>query len=131
MFKPVRFISEPIEVSYDKPPLLEKVPNPPGGFTWRGKTFKVIETLNEWVDFQRRGRMARNMIPTHAQTAERRGSWGVGIYYFRVRTQDGRVFDLYYDRAPKGTDERKGAWFIFQELTPESEYGGNNDNTHR
>jgi hypothetical protein len=39
------------------------------------------------------------------------------VFYFRVQTEDGRVFDLYYDRAPKGSDHRKGKWFLFQELS--------------
>ncbi len=114
--KPIRFISEPIEVHFDKPPLLEKKPEAPNGFTWRGKTFRVAKVLNEWVDYERRGRYARNMQPAHAAVAARRGSWGVGLFYFRVRTAEGRVFDIYYDRAPKDASHRKGQWFVFQEL---------------
>jgi hypothetical protein len=70
----------------------------------------------EWHDYRRKGQMARNMRPEHAATAAQRGSWGVGQAYFRVRTDQGRWFDLYYDRAPKGVDERKGAWFLDREL---------------
>jgi hypothetical protein len=40
----------------------------------------------------------------------------VGKYYFRVRTDTGQIFDLYYDRAPGGADDRKGSWYLFQEL---------------
>jgi hypothetical protein len=60
--------------------------------------------------------MARNMRPEHAAKAAAHGSWGVGQFYFRVRTQQGRIFDLYYDRAPKDVDRRKGAWFLDKEL---------------
>jgi hypothetical protein len=60
--------------------------------------------------------MARNMQPQHAATASRRGSWGVGQFHFRIRTDSGRIFDLYYDRAPVNVDKRKGEWFLFQEL---------------
>jgi len=63
--------------------------------------------------------MSRNMRPEHAATAERRGSWGVGQDYYRVRTEDGRIFDLYYDRAPKDAGRRKGAWFLEKELAEE------------
>jgi hypothetical protein len=114
--KPIQFIAEPVEVAFDQPPALEKKPGPPARFTWRGKTFQVTELLSEWVDTRRRGRMARNMQPQHAAVASSRGSWGVGLFYFRVRTEEGRYFDLYYDRAPKDADHRKGAWFVFQEL---------------
>jgi hypothetical protein len=114
--RPIRFIEEAVEVEFDEPPLLEKKPGPPDRFIWREVTHTIVETLNEWVDFRRRGRMARNMLPQHATTASRRGSWGVGKFYFRVRTVEGRVFDLYYDRAPKDAGHRKGEWFLFQEL---------------
>lgn len=61
--------------------------------------------------------MAVNMRPEHAAVASRRGSWGVGRFYYRVRTDTGRVFDLYYDRAPKSADDRKGAWFLYREMS--------------
>ncbi|RPI32643.1 MAG: hypothetical protein EHM70_08415 [Chloroflexota bacterium] len=114
--RPIRFISEPVEVRFDKPPMIEKKPGPPDEFIWRGTTYRIVEILSEWIDYQRRGRMARNMMPTHAATASRRGSWGVGLFYFRVRTSSNQVFDLYYDRSPKNVDNRKGNWFLFQEL---------------
>lgn len=114
--KPIKFISESVEVYFEKPPLLEKVPGCPDGFTWREDYHAIVESISEWDDTRRRGRMAHNMRPTHTSTAERRGSWGVGQYYFRVRTTEGRIFDLYYDRAPKNADNRKGAWFLDREL---------------
>ncbi len=113
---PIRFISEPITVFFDTPPALEKKPDCPSGFTWRGEEFRILETIAEWYDYQRRGRAARNMRPTHLAHAAQRGSWGVGQYYFRVVTEGGRIFDLYYDRAPKDADHRKGEWFLFREL---------------
>jgi hypothetical protein len=116
-----RFISEPVEVYFEQAPVFEKIPDCPSGFVWRGSSFRIIKTLAEWRDYRRRGRMARNMRPTHAVTADRRGSWGVGLFYFRVLTDKNRIFDLYYDRAPKDADHRKGSWFLFQELTPDPE----------
>jgi len=114
--KPIRFIEEQIEVVFLTPPLLEKKPGCPDGFTWQGEAYRIIALLEEWHDYTRRGRLARNMREVHAVSAERRGSWGVGKDYFRVCTDTQRVFDLYYDRAPKGVEHRKGAWFLFQEL---------------
>jgi hypothetical protein len=116
-YVPLRFISEPIEVNFQKPPALEKIPGPPASFTWRGETYIILEMLNEWHDYGRRGRMARNMRPEHASTAERRGSWGVGQDYYRVRTTSERIFDIYYDRTPRDAERRKGAWFLDSELT--------------
>ncbi len=115
--KPLHFIGEPVDVHFSHPPELEKIPGPPDSFTWRGERYLIVEIINEWHDYRRRGQMARNMRPTHASTAERRGSWGVGQDYYRVRTSSGRFFDLYYDRAPKSVDQRKGAWFLDKELS--------------
>jgi len=44
------------------------------------------------------------------------GSWGVGRFFFRIRVDTGKIFEIYYDRAPKGSKLRKGAWFLVGEL---------------
>lgn len=112
----IKFIAQEVSVFYDEPPALEKKPGCPDGFLWQESRFEIVEMIKEWHDYRRRGRMARNMQPAHAAVAEHRGSWGVGRDYYRVRTSEGRVFDLYFDRAPKDVDRRKGAWFLFREL---------------
>jgi hypothetical protein len=122
MFEPLRFIGEKIEVIFDRPPLYKKRPPCPDGYTWGEKTYRVLDTLSEWQDFSRKGRMARNMRPDHAEAASRKGSWGVGRTYFRVRTDTGQVFDLYYDRAPAAGAGREGGWFLYRELV-ETESG--------
>ncbi len=114
----MHFIGEEIECRFDRPLLLEKQPGCPDGFVWQGKEYRVVETLSEWHDYGRRGHMARNMCPAHLATASGRGSWGVGRDYYRVRTEGGQFFDLYYDRAPTGSGGPKGSWFLFRELTP-------------
>ncbi len=111
-----RFIGEEIEVTFDNPPMLEKKPGCPDRFAWGEELFEIVEMLGEWHDYRRRGRMAQNMTPAHLSTAEGRGSWGVGRDYFQVRTTSGRIFELYYDRAPKDAGRRKGAWFLYREL---------------
>ena len=114
--KSLRFLDQPIEVIFDKPPVHEKTPHCPDGFVWEGQTYRVIEKLSEWSDFTRRGRAARNMRPSHAEVSSGRGSLNVGRFFFRVRADTGQVFDLYYDRAMKNIDERKGQWFVYREL---------------
>lgn len=113
-----RFIGEPITVEFDKPPQFSKKPDCPARIVWRGEMLVVEEKLEEWQDFRRRGRMAQNMRPERLAIAERRGSWGVGRTYFRVRVVGGRLFEFYYDRAPKDVDNRGGSWFLTQELLP-------------
>lgn len=110
------FLDEPIEAVFHVEPNLSKKPGPPSGFRWRGEEHPVLEVLAEWFDYRRRGRMARNMAPAHAAAAEWKGSWGVGRTYFRVQVQGGRVFDLYFDRAPESAGDREGHWFVWREL---------------
>lgn len=119
--RPTRFIGESIEVQFDQPPVLEKAPPCPSSFTWREMPYRIIGLLEEWHDFARKGRAARNMRPEHAARAAVKGSWGVGRYHFRVRAlgpaaPDGQLFEIYYDRAPLDVDNRKGQWFLVSEL---------------
>jgi hypothetical protein len=114
----LHFIDQPIEVIFDIPPALEKTPPCPNGFTWYRETYRVEEMLAEWHSYERRGRMADNMAPEHAARAITKGSWGVGRFFFRVRVSGGRVFDLYYDRAPENADKRKGRWVLLAERAP-------------
>jgi hypothetical protein len=107
-----RFIDEPIQVSFQGEILLEKTPKVPQAIEWRGNSYPVVEVLNEWREFGRRGRMAKNMQPQHAARASKVGSWGVGRFFFTVRVQSGDIFEIYYDRAPKDIDNRKGEWVL-------------------
>ena len=113
---PLHFIDEPITVDFDRPPALEKTPPCPRSFICRDRSYRIVEMLAEWSDFTRRGKMARNMRPSHAAAASTRGSWGVGRFFFRVRTDTGQIFDLYYDRSPKDSAHRKGGWVLYREM---------------
>lgn len=115
-FESLRFINESIQVIFDELPIIEKIPGCPKGFIWQEAKYQITELVSEWHDYRRRGRMARNMAPNHAAIAERRGSWGVGQDYYRVITEGERIFDIYFDRAPKGSGNRKGEWFLYREL---------------
>ena len=113
---PVQFVGEEIRAQFDVAPMLSKKPGPPCSFHWGQESFRVTETISQWFDYDRKGRMAKNMKDENLRQAERRGSWGVGRYYFRVRTDSDRVFDLYYDRAPKDASDREGHWFLWREM---------------
>ena len=129
---PLHFFDQAIEVIFDTPPLREKAPDCPNGFIWEDQTYRILEMLSSWTDFKRRGKMARNMRPEHATVAATRGSLNVGRYYFRVLVMssssiakhpsgtagqsDEQIFDIYYDRAMKSLDDRKGQWFVYREL---------------
>jgi len=109
---PLQFIDETIEVIFNEPPTYEKKPPCPDAFIWRGETYRISEVLSEEQDFNRRGRSARNMEPAHLQAAAKRGSWGVGRYSFEVRVEGGRIYEIYFDRAPQEAGDRKGHWFL-------------------
>jgi hypothetical protein len=115
-YHPIRFINEPIIPYFNSPPLFEKKPGCPDSFVWRNEEYLILDILNEWHDYRRLGRMARNMSPEHAASAEKHGSWGVGQDYYRILTGNRRIFEIYYDRAPKDATRRKGEWFIYREL---------------
>ncbi|MBD3349583.1 MAG: hypothetical protein GF400_10375 [Candidatus Eisenbacteria bacterium] len=121
--RPIRFIAERVDVELPYESRPSKKPAAPVAFVWRGERYAVTELLSEWRDYGRRGKMERNMRPEHAARAEQTGSWGVGRQYHRVRTDAGRIFDLYYDRAPRSATDRAGAWYLFRELE-ESEATG-------
>jgi hypothetical protein len=126
---PIHFYDDSIEVFFDTLPAREKIPDCPNGFIWEDKSYRVLETLSEWSDFTRRGKFARNMRPAHAAVASTRGSLNVGRFYFRVKVvstssstaggseeAESQIFDIYYDRAMKSVDDRKGQWFVYREL---------------
>ena len=115
-YTPIRFINEQIDVRHNSPPLLEKKPGCPDGFIWREKNYRITKVLSEWHDYDRSGRMEKNMKPANARKAVKRGSWGVGQDYYRIRTEQDQIFEIYYDRAPRNVNHRKGAWFIYREL---------------
>ena len=111
-----QFIDESIQVKFKDKPILQKSPSCPHSFLWNSEEFTIIKLISSWQDFSRRGRMARNMSTAHTTTASRRGSWGVGRYYFRILTRSEHIFDLYYDRNPKDSADRMGSWFLLAEL---------------
>jgi len=104
---PLRFVSEKIDVEHERSPHLIKKPTAPDSILWNGQSFNVEEVISSWFDYSRKGRMALNMRPENLKKAE---------LYFRVRTRGGRVFDIYYDRAPKDAGDHKGQWYLWREL---------------
>ncbi|MBD3236241.1 MAG: hypothetical protein GF330_06035 [Candidatus Eisenbacteria bacterium] len=115
-YEPIAFIGEEIAVEFVASPALAKKPGCPDAMLWRETRHAIVARLAEWHDYRRRGRMARNMRAEHAARAAQRGSWGVGRDFYRVRTREGRIFEIYYDRAPRDAYRRGGSWHLFREL---------------
>jgi hypothetical protein len=110
------FIDEKIEVGFDIPPLYSKEPPCPDTFVWREKQFQISALIISWFDFERHGRMERNMQPEHDVRARLKGSWGVGRFHFQVKTKDARQFEIYFDRSPLNASDRNGQWILLAEL---------------
>ncbi len=110
------FIGVEISVDLTEGAGPEKKPPPPRSFRWHETDFEIVEVLAEWHRYGRPEIRTQGGRPPYAQRSGRtQGSWGVGRAYFRVRTADDRLFDLYYDRAPK-KQQRSGSWFLWREL---------------
>jgi len=90
----MKLVSERITVA------CEGEPSRPASFVWHGETFNVAEVLATWQDWGFSG------------GAPRRRTWRMRRHrtYFRVRTADERVFELYLDRGAKSLQ-----WFLHSE----------------
>ena len=94
------FIDETVEVEFERGHF-EKVAIAPSAFHWRGRSYRVAKVEKEWQHLGGRGS----------------GSWGVGRTYFRVCTESGERFELYYDRRPSGGEKKqKGKWVLWRSL---------------
>jgi len=58
VLRPKRYIGREIEVDFDKAPALKKTPHCPDVLHLEEETLRVVEVLEEWSDFTRRGRLA-------------------------------------------------------------------------
>ena len=115
VLKPVHFINEEITVYHEIAPVYKRTPTPPDGFKWREESYQITEVMLEWKDFDRRGKNAHNMRPSSLLKAASRGSRGVGRFYFRVMTDQNRIFQLYFDRANWDNEDQTGSWILHAE----------------
>jgi hypothetical protein len=116
----MEFFSDEIQVRFEREPTLEKKPGVPSAFIWRGREYVIVELIREWHDYRTRGKSKalykRERGSYWVKKSQRQGSWGVGRDYYRVGTDSGEVFDIYYDRAPKGR-VAKGQWILYRRLS--------------
>ena len=79
----------------------ENEPLRPVAFKWRNEEFRIEKILRSWQDWG---------FPAGAP---RKKNWRLRRHrnYFRLRTDDGRIFEIYMDRkAPRP------AWVLYREL---------------
>src|SRR5271170_913428 len=96
------FISEPIipiEASFDTSGMARGEPGLPQKFRWRKKEFVVAEVLERWKE--------------QGDCAHGSGERYVRRHGFRVRTGDGAVFRLYFQRSfGRGKSRAAHRWWI-------------------
>ena len=112
------FVDEQIQVELLQGTILEKKPRCPEKFFWADQCIVVKNIKSAWQDFSRKGTAAKNMKEEHALRAAKKGSWGVGRYYFEVEGDDNCIYTIYYDRAPENMKDRKGKWILFTYESP-------------
>jgi len=91
----MQLYSEKIEVECRGEPLK------PVSFKWNDKEFRIEKVLRIWQDWG------------FPPGSPRRKNWRLRRHrtYFKVRTEDGRVFEIYLDRkAPEQT------WVLYREI---------------
>jgi phosphoribosylglycinamide formyltransferase-1 len=99
---PSSFISEPIlpvEASFDTGGMAMGGPGLPQKFLWREKEFVVAEVLERWKE--------------HGDCRHGSGERYLRKHGYRVRTADGTVMKLYFQRSMgRGKLPAKSRWWI-------------------
>lgn len=99
---PSSFISEsivPVEASFDTAGMARGEPGLPRKFRWRKKEFIVAEVLERWKE--------------HGDCRHGSGERYVRKHGYRVRTTDGAVFRIYFQRSQgRGKLPAKSRWWI-------------------
>ena len=73
----------------------------PASFTWRDQVFHIDKIIRSWQDFR---------FPAGAP---RKKTWRLRRHrnYFVVRTDEGRMFEIYMDRKAAGL-----TWVLYREV---------------
>ena len=96
------FVSEPIVPvagTFDAAAMSRGEPGLPGKFRWRGKEFTVAQELERWRE--------------HGDCRNGSGERYVRKHGYRVRTEDGSVLRLYFQRSVgRGKLSPKARWWL-------------------
>ncbi|MEW6687262.1 MAG: DUF6504 family protein [Candidatus Edwardsbacteria bacterium] len=101
-----RFICEKIKVQKDEDAIN------PTSFRWRDKEYRIIEIERKWQDFG----YALGRPP-------KKQSWRARHHrnYYRVKTESGERFEIYFDRGTKRPVRRRfggqeGVWILAEAI---------------
>ena len=104
-----RFVSEPITPvadTMDTRRMAIGEPGLPGRFVWRDHEYAVDEVLEKWKE-----------ASGCSHGGEERY---VRKHWFRVRTTDGEEMNIYFERQPRSTRQRKQRWWLYALIGRES-----------
>jgi hypothetical protein len=89
---------EPVEGSFDPTSMTRGEPGLPLRFRWRGRLYVVVEVLRRW----------KTTGPCRSGSDEQY----VRRHWYRLRTTDGKVMDIYFERQPPDPRRRERRWWI-------------------
>jgi len=99
---PDAFVSEPItpiDASFDAAGMARGEPGLPHKFRWREKEFAVAEVLEQWKE--------------HGDCSNGSGERYLRKHGYRVRTTDGSVLRLYFQRSfGRAKFQAKSRWWL-------------------
>jgi phosphoribosylglycinamide formyltransferase-1 len=99
---PEEFVSEPLRPepgAFTSHTAGAGEPALPVRFTWRKTPYEVVEVLKVWKSYgDDRGSSSERYLRRH---------------WYRIRTTDGTVMTIYFDRQPTSFRKRHQRWWIY------------------
>jgi hypothetical protein len=75
----------------------------PHSFVWRGQTYIVDQVIEKWKESSPCRNGANEMY--------------VRKHWYRIRTTDGLVMDIYFERQPASKRQAKQRWWLYTVTT--------------
>ena len=97
------FVSEnivPHPGAFDARAMGRGEPGLPRGFTWRGASYAVVETLAQWKHSTREGGRAQ-------------GELYLRRHYYKLRMSDESTWTVYFVRQSPKSGSPKRRWFLY------------------
>lgn len=83
-------------------------PGLPNAFTWRGRTFDILATLDQWKHSEH-------------ESARADGELYLRRHYYKLRMSDDSVWTVYFIRQTPKSGLPKRRWFLYTIERPKSE----------
>ena len=79
-------------------------PGLPQKFLWRGEEHTVAEVLEKWKDT---GRCSHGSSERYVRK-----------HWFKIRTTDGAIMKIYFERQARSSRQRKQRWWLYTIVPP-------------